>query len=213
MKFILQKKTVLLVGIALAVIGVGGGVLFFYPRIQVEVLRAAVQKGENAAAIMPIVDENAKKLFDADSANDVASYNLLGVYAAHAGDKRLALWFYRAALTREPLNPTAIHNSAIVYEEMQDYTRAEAFHRRYLDLYPSEMTEYRALADMYRYRFPNGEQKIVDLMNEGLIKTGDHPDLLTWMISYYQETGQPEKAIPYSQKLLKKIPTPEQKKK
>lgn len=188
------------------------GVWFAYPWIQVTMLKERIKKGENAEALLPVIDEYSKKIFDKDSANDATAYSVLGVYTSSVGDKNAALWFYGKALQADSKHFETLNNMAVVYEELQNYTRAEELRKRVISLYPGDVRGYRALADLYRDRFSNSEDKIVALMTEGLKATGEHVDLLQWMASYYQEKGEPQKAVPYTEKLVKKLNTGAEKK-
>jgi hypothetical protein len=53
------------------------------------------------------------------------------------------------------------------------------------------------LAYLYEYRFNDDEAKIKALIDSGLAKNNNDQSLLNWIIDYYTQKGDEDKALPY----------------
>lgn len=151
------------------------------------------------------VEERIGKLKDAEADNDANALIYTAVYYNNLGEKELALDYYLRALEKDPTSRMALGNLASLYEELTRWDNAE---ERYLELiayHPTYTRAYRSLGYLYQYRFPDPDKKIEKIFKAGLSVTNNHPDLLNWLIAYYQETGRPEKARPFSEELARQL--------
>ena len=151
------------------------------------------------------VGERLEKLEDKEEDNDASALTYTAVYYNNLGEKELALDYYLRALEKDPKNRLARHNLASLYEDMSRWDKADGEYRRLLEDHPTYIPGYRGLAYLYQYRFPDPDSKIAPLFEKGLAATKNHPDLLNWLVAYYQETGQPEKAVPFSTELARQL--------
>jgi hypothetical protein len=88
---------------------------------------------------------------------------------------------------------------------MSNWTKSEEYYKKLIEVHPEYIPGYRMLAYLYWYRFNDDEVKIKSLIDSGLEKNNNHPDLLSWIINYYQEKGEGEKALPYSNLLVNQL--------
>ncbi|MEK7122429.1 MAG: tetratricopeptide repeat protein [Patescibacteria group bacterium] len=150
-------------------------------------------------------EERVEKLSDEEEDNDANALIYTAVYYNNLGEKELALDYYLRALEKDPTSRLGLHNLASLYEDLTRWDKAE---ERYLELiayHPTYIPAYRSIGYLYRYRFPDPDQKIEDIFKAGLSVTNNHPDLLNWIIAYYQETDRPEIALSFSEELARQL--------
>lgn len=207
MELHMKKSLPTIIIVVLAILAVGGVVAYrVMPKapndaqILVEVKelvrdKEVPQKDEYYKAIGERID----LLKDNNKDNDANALVYLGVFYNNLGQKDLALDYYTRALAKDSKHRLGLDNLAHLYEDLQRWDRAEETYLRLLEAYPDYTIGYRSLAYLYQYRFPDPEPKILKLFEKGLNATNNSSDLLGWLVQYYQETGNPEKAIPFQQ--------------
>jgi len=71
---------------------------------------------------------------------------------------------------------------------------------------PKTYDFYIALADIYRYKFPNGGQLYEQTMADALQKFPNQVNIISQLASYYEQTNQTDKAIQYYEKQVQLDP-------
>ena len=117
---------------------------------------------------------------------------LVAVGKSNDGDKEGALADYLSLLEEYPNDLLLLNNTAVLYSDMGDWEKSEEYYLRLLEAYPTLTQGYRMLAYLYQYRFDDGEAKALALIEEGLIKTDNDPNLIRWLIGYYTEKDNEE---------------------
>jgi tetratricopeptide (TPR) repeat protein len=148
--------------------------------------------------------EYRKFLKDKNPDNDLKAYLAIGINLNLLGQKEKALEFYERALAIDPKNILALNNIAEIYNDLGQYKKAEYYWLKLINFYPEKTIFYRRLGYLYRYRLRKTSEEIEEFFRKGLEKTDNHPDLLNWLISYYQEIGNNKKFVEYANLLIEK---------
>ncbi len=151
------------------------------------------------------IGERIAQLKDDNNDNDTNALVYMAVFYNNLGEKELALDYYTRALAKDSKSRMGLDNLAHLYEDFQQWDRAEETYLKLLEAYPDYTLGYRSLAFLYQFHFPNGEVKLLQLFEKGLAATNNNSDLLNWLIQYYQDTGRPEKALPFSKVLADQL--------
>ena len=149
----------------------------------------------------PYVDELLKarsQLKNKDTTNDFAGYVSLGVNLNILGEKQEALTYYQKALAIDPVSLLVLNNMADIFSDLGQYDNAEAYWLKLTQLYPDKTMFWRSLGYLYRYRLQKSSQEIEDFFKKGLSATNNSPDLISWLISYFEETRNNEKFAEYA---------------
>lgn len=136
---------------------------------------------------------------------DLKSRILELVEKANEGKTQEALDGYLVLEKEAPEDLLLLNNIADLYSDMSNWAKAEEYYKKLLAAHPDFVQGYRMLAYLYQYRFNDDEAKIKALIDGGLSKNDNHPDLLSWIIDYYQQKEEGEKALLYSQILAEKM--------
>lgn len=184
-------------------------------------LEELAAKIENGGEYLKQIKEEKKKLWDLDGKNDNEARFNIAVLKNILGDKDGALKEYLTILSagggfasngkNDPKNTKVLNNIADIYQDKAEWGKAEEYYKKLLAADPSFIPAYRNLGNLYRFRLGNDEAEIKELIDRGLGYTNDNPDLLGWIIAYYQETGQAEKSLPYGEKLVEQLENSENK--
>lgn len=137
-------------------------------------------------------------LKDNDKKNDFSAYLRMGIYLNLLGEKEKALEWYGKALQQDSTNVLALNNIANIYDELGRYDKAEEAWLKLIAAYPDKPSFYRSLGYLYRYRLYKSPGDIEALFKKGLVATSNDPELLTWLIAYFQETGNNVKFAEYA---------------
>jgi len=125
---------------------------------------------------------------------------------ANEGKTQEALDGYLALEKNNPTDLMLLNNIADLYSDMSNWTKAEEYYKKLLTANPTYINGYRMLAYLYQYRFNDDEAKIKALIDDGLAKNpGDQNLLLGWIIDYYQQKDEGDKALPYSKLLTNQL--------
>ncbi|KUK66599.1 MAG: hypothetical protein XD85_0109 [Parcubacteria bacterium 34_609] len=135
-----------------------------------------------------IIDGN----YESEENEALREQALIAVGKANKGDKEGALADYLRLLEEYPNDLLLLNNTAVLYSDMGQWNKSEEYYLRLLEAYPGFVQGYRMLAYLYQYRFDNGEEKALALIEDGLSKTNNNPDLIRWLIGYYTEIGDEE---------------------
>ena len=187
-------------------ISTGGVFLFFYWQDQKEISfinGLASQHPEGKTFVAEILKAR-QELKDSDPKNDFSAYLRLGVNFNNLGERERALEFYNKALKTDSKNILALNNIAEIYSDSGDYKKAEEYFLKLVEYYPDKTDFYRKLGYLYQYRLNKTPAEIETFFKQGLEKTGDSADLITWLISYFQEIGDNEKFVEYTNLLAGK---------
>ncbi|TSD04585.1 MAG: hypothetical protein Greene071421_71 [Parcubacteria group bacterium Greene0714_21] len=145
------------------------------------------------------------QLKDKDKANDFAGYVSLGVNLNILGQKQEALGYYQKGLVIDPTNLLVLNNMAGIFSDLGQYDKAEAYWLKLTELYPDKTMFWRSLGYLYRYRMQKSSQEIEEFFKKGLSATNNDADLITWLISYFEETLNNEKFAEYANLLNAKL--------
>lgn len=137
-------------------------------------------------------------LKDKDKTNDFAAYANIGVNLNILGEKQEALAYYQKALAIDPASLLVLNNVADIYSDLGQYDKAEAHWLKLTQLYPDKTMFWRSLGYLYRYRLQKSSQDIEEFFKKGLFATNNDADLITWLISYFEETGNNAKFAEYA---------------
>ncbi len=185
--------------------GVAAGVICYRIYSENKKLEGLASKIENGGEYLRQIKEEQKKLWDLDAKNDSEARFNSAVLKNILGDKDGALKDYLIILKTDEKNVKVLNNVADIYQDKTEWEKAEEYYKKLLAADPTFIPAYRHLGNLYRYRFKNSESRIKELIDSGLGYTNNNPELLGWIIAYYQETGQSEKSAPYSEKLIEQI--------
>lgn len=123
----------------------------------------------------------------------------------NTGDKDGALADYLNLLKEAPNNVLILNNIAAIYNDKGNWAKAEEYYKKVLIANPNHVPTYRMLGYLYQYRFDDGEARIKELFDKGLIATNNNPSMLSWIADYYNGINQPEKALYYSKLLVEQM--------
>lgn len=145
-------------------------------------------------------------LNDDDPENDRNAYELIAFDMRQLGDDERSILGYRASISLFENNIFSWNNLGVSYQEIGEYEKAEASFKKITEISPGDVPNYRKLANLYLYDLTEKENEIPSLIEEGLQRVPDHPDLLSYLAVYWQNKGENEKAIEYYERLLKVNP-------
>jgi len=196
-----------LVLILLAVlISTGGVFLFFYWQDQKEIsfIKGLASQHPEGKTFVAEILKARQELKDSNPKNDFSAYLRLGVNFNNLGEKQKALEFYNKALRTDSKSILALNNIAEIYSDSGDYKKAEEYFLKLVEYYSDKTDFYRKLGYLYQYRLNKTPVEIETFFKQGLEKTGNNVDLITWLISYFQEIGDNEKFVEYTNLLAEK---------
>ena len=196
-----------LVLILLAVlISTGGVFLFFYWQDQKEIsfIKGLASQHPEGKTFVAEILKARQELKDSNPKNDFSAYLRLGVNFNNLGEKQKALEFYNKALKTDSKSILALNNIAEIYSDSGDYKKAEEYFLKLVEYYSDKTDFYRKLGYLYQYRLNKTPVEIETFFKQGLEKTGNNVDLITWLISYFQEIGDNEKFVEYTNLLAGK---------
>ena len=196
-----------LVLILLAVlISTGGVFLFFYWQDQKEIsfIKGLASQHPEGKTFVAEILKARHELKDSNPNNDFSAYLRLGVNFNNLGEKQKALEFYNKALKTDSKSILALNNIAEIYSDSGDYKKAEEYFLKLVEYYSDKTDFYRKLGYLYQYRLNKTPVEIETFFKQGLEKTGNNADLITWLISYFQEIGDNEKFVEYTNLLAEK---------
>ena len=196
-----------LVLILLAVlISTGGVFLFFYWQDQKEIsfIKGLASQHPEGKTFVAEILKARQELKDSNPNNDFSAYLRLGVNFNNLGEKQKALEFYNKALKTDSKSILALNNIAEIYSDSGDYKKAEEYFLKLVEYYSDKTDFYRKLGYLYQYRLNKTPVEIETFFKQGLEKTGNNADLIIWLISYFQEIGDNEKFVEYTNLLAGK---------
>jgi tetratricopeptide (TPR) repeat protein len=126
----------------------------------------------------------------------------IGLIKKNIGDYEGAreAWEYVSLI--RPKNVVSFYDlGGLYWHELPDFPRAEASYRRAILNEPRYIDSYIGLSDLYRYSMPGKAGEADKPLLEGLEKNPDDSSLLRYLIGYYEQTGQPDKAEEWQKKL------------
>lgn len=135
------------------------------------------------------------------------SWLALGVVKKGVADYQGAadVWLYATRLS--PKGSTPFFNLADVYAYfLNEPQKAEEAINQAIANDPKDINFYLAKADIYRYKFPDGENRYEQTILDALQKFPDDVNLVSALASFYFQTNQKEKAILMYEKLVKLAP-------
>jgi len=196
-------KKILIISLTLVII-LGVSFYFYFQQREMEYLSNLAKNYPEGEKYLSEILEAKKKLKDRNKTNDIEALNSIGVNLNILGAKEKALKYYQKTLKLNPQNLLALNNIANIYNDLGQYDLAEKYFLKLIELYPENPFFWRSIADLYRYRLNKSQKEIEDFFKQGLEKTNYHPDLITWLISYFEEIGNNEKFVEYSNLLIEK---------
>lgn len=195
-----NKSKIILATLVFFIIGLGifFGWKFFQEQREIAYLQSLAKNHPDGERFVSELLRAREELRDRDKTNDFQAYLKMGVNLNILGEKLKALEYYQKVLKIDPKNILALNNTANIYDDLGDYEKSESYWLELIGYYPTKPTFYRSLGYLYRYRLNKTPTEIEAFFQEGLVKTNNHPDLLTWLISYFQEIGDNQKFVEYA---------------
>ena len=127
------------------------------------------------------------KLENEDINDDLSAYIDLGFYKNELQDIEGAIKAYKAGLKLNPNNELILSNIAHIYENKKDYESARGYYQRIVDVNPKNVRAIVDFASMYRSRYDDKQQEIIDLVKiNGLKNNPDDFNLLILLANYYR---------------------------
>jgi len=145
-------------------------------------------------------------LNDDNPENDRDAYELIAFDSRQLGDDAGSILGYRASISLFENNIFIWNNLGVAYQEIGEYKKSETAYKKIIEISPGDVPNYRKLADLYLYNLTEKEGDIPAVIEEGLQRVPDHPDLLSYLAVYYQNKGDKENAILYFERLLRITP-------
>ena len=142
----------------------------------------------------------------AKNPNDTDALEIIGFLHDTLGDKETAQKYYKEVLRLNPESVPALNNLANIYRDREDFSGAEKLYLKITEVEASNIEAWRDLHDLYRYLYKSKEDQADDILLSGLEKNPDDPQILAMLATYYQDTGDKEKAIEYYERLVKAMP-------
>jgi cytochrome c-type biogenesis protein CcmH/NrfG len=115
------------------------------------------------------------------------------------------VWLYAGKI--RPNASTPFVNLGELYGyDLNEPQKAEDAYKTAVLNDPNDANIRLGLADIYRYKFQDGNQKFEQTILEALDKFSENANLLGVLASYYKQTNQKEKAILMYERLVKAAP-------
>ena len=130
--------------------------------------------------------------------NDFSAYLRMGVNLNLLKEQERALEWYQKALEQDSINLLALNNMANIYNDLGQYDKSEGAWLKLIETYPDKTQFYRSLGYLYRFRMQKSPDEIEAFFKRGLRTTNNNPDLITWLMGYFEETGNNEKWVEYA---------------
>lgn len=196
----LLLKNPVALAVVLLIAGVGAFLGFQYMQDQKELryFEGLAAKRQDGAVYVEQLLKARQELKDGNKDNDFAALISMGVNLNIFGEKEEALKWYEKALLVDPESLLVLNNVADIYSDLGQYDKAEQNWLELTRLYPDKAMFYRSLGYLYWYRMQKSPQDIEALFKRGLEATGNDPDLLNWLVSYFLETGNNIKFAEYA---------------
>lgn len=136
--------------------------------------------------------EIAEEEFNFEQEETLREKILIVVEKANSGNKEGALIDYLQLLEEYSNDLVLLNNIAVIYSDLGQWEKSEEYYLKLINEYPQFIQGYRMLAYLYQYRFDDGGDKAVEFIEESLTKTDNHPDLIRWLVGYYEEIENEE---------------------
>lgn len=172
--------------------------LSFQEKREITYLQGLAAKRPDGQAYVAELLKARAQLKDSYKNNDFAAHVSFGVNLNILGEQQKALRSYEKALKVEANNLLVLNNMANIFSDLGQYDKAQVYWLKLTELYPDKTMFWRSLGYLYRYRMQKSSQQIEEFFKKGLAATNNNPDLLTWLIAYFQETGNNEKFAEYA---------------
>lgn len=139
--------------------------------------------------------------------NDFKVWYKLGMVRKMLNDYQGAAEAWTKASEIAPDNSAPLANLADLYTFfLKDYDRAEEAYAKAINIFPT-IDYYRSFADFYKIAMPNNQERVEQVIQQALQIFPNHPDLVSYLATYFKEKGERDKAITYYEQLLKISPT------
>jgi tetratricopeptide (TPR) repeat protein len=188
-----KKKLIVLIVVILLIIAAVG--YYFFKNKKVETPNNNNQTQQEVEQL----DNNQTQ--NTTDNTDLRTKILAIVGISNEGKKQEALTQYLALEKDNPNDLMLLNNIASLYSDLSNWIKSEEYYKKLLAVHPDYINGYRMLAYLYQYRFNDDEASIKALIDDGLAKNNNNQSLLGWIVDYYQQKNEGDKALPYS-KLL-----------
>ncbi len=147
-----------------------------------------------------------KDHFDFEAVNDIGRVKKI----LHDYEGARDAWEFLSL--KRPKNSLSFFNLGNLYaEDLKDNQKAEENYLKCLKNSKGESGNeqyYRAVVNFYTYYYPTKKKQIEKILLNGLSQQEykNNQNLLSLLATYYQNNGQPKKALEYWQKILKLDP-------
>ncbi len=186
----MKKKTIIISVIVVLI--AAAAVYYFYPKNKgTETVNNNTNQEQQTNTEQPEQEQTNTE------STDLRTKILELVGKANEGKLQEALEGYLALEKDNPTDLMLLNNIADLYGDMANWTKSEEYYKKVLEAHPDYINGYRMLAYLYEYRFNDDEAKIKALIDSGLAKNNNDQSLLNWIIDYYTQKGDEDKALPY----------------
>jgi tetratricopeptide (TPR) repeat protein len=192
-----KKKLIVLIVVILLILAAVGYYIYKNKKVEIPNNNNQTQQGTE--------QPNNNQTQNTTDNTDLRTKILAIVGIANEGKKQEALTQYLALEKNNPNDLMLLNNIADIYSDMANWTKSEEYYKKLLVAHPDYINGYRMLAYLYQYRFNDDETKIKALIDDGLAKNNNDQSLLGWIVDYYQQKNEGDKALPYSKLLTNQL--------
>jgi len=175
---------------------------------------AKYEKSGLSKAQIDVLFEKMKKLDEAlkQRPDDYDNLIQLGGFEKILREYDAALKSYDQAISAHPDYGVAYAEAADLYiYPLGRYNEAEEYLKKAIEIMPYRSDYYRWLADLYIAEFPEKKAEIEPLMLAGAKETPDNAlNFYSYLVVYFQQEGNYQKAIDYTNKCLQTAPKADQ---
>ncbi|MEY4747245.1 MAG: hypothetical protein RLZZ416_294 [Candidatus Parcubacteria bacterium] len=137
-----------------------------------------------------ILTSNIEKLRTAIAKNqdDTTSWLDLAIQYKTVGDFEGAIEIWKYLVSKNPKNSVAYYNLGTTYHlDLKDYSRAEQYLKKAVEVDPGSALPYLALGELYRYSYKQDSSLAADILKQGIAKMQlpQRIDLEVALGSYY----------------------------
>lgn len=209
-----KRNLLIIAGVLVLTLLAGGGYFayqkFYSGKLDPEKMMTFVMKNPNLTSDQAADLEqrfNTLKQRIQQKPDSFADWLMLGVMKKAVADYEGArdIWLYCGQM--RPNNSPSFANLADLYANfLNDPKKAEAAIKQAIANDPNDYVFYLTLADIYRYKFPDGDSRFEGTLLEAMEKFPSEPNIVASLSAFYRETNQVQKAVQSLEKLVQMSP-------
>jgi len=196
----------LIAGIVVIIVTV---IIFYYPKYTAQKekkhLEELIENYSNPEQARKWVSSAEEKLSDSDLSNDNKGYFEYGFAYYQFKEFDKAIDYFKKALEKNPKDITSLKNTANSYKELGEYEKSEEYFKKIVEIDSTRADIYIEIATLYWHHMDKKDE-VQEIISKGLVANPDNPDLLSFLASFYKDTGEKKKALQYYEEVLKVNP-------